>query len=144
MIPGSIIDWFSGDGRYMRLRGCMGTDYVWIWITVALDFAVAAGYVLIARHWWVNARQLPPSPAKRALSQMRNIFVFCGICGYIFIPIKMVWPAWRLFRGIHRRGRLPDMKRGRAMISATVVGLVLLFVASGTMMISRTLRIPKL
>jgi signal transduction histidine kinase len=97
MIPGSIIDWFAGDGRYMRLKGCMGNDYLWIWITVALDFAVAAGYVLIARHWWVNARQLPPSPAKRALSQMRNIFVFCGICGYIFIPIKMVWPAWRLY-----------------------------------------------
>jgi signal transduction histidine kinase len=28
---------------------------------------------------------------------MRNIFLFCGICGYLFIPIKMVWPAWRLY-----------------------------------------------
>ena len=28
---------------------------------------------------------------------MRNIFLFCGMCGYIFIPIKMVWPAWRLY-----------------------------------------------
>jgi signal transduction histidine kinase len=28
---------------------------------------------------------------------MRNIFTFCGICGYLFIPIKLVWPAWRLY-----------------------------------------------
>src|SRR5207247_378630 len=60
-------------------------------------FAVAAGYVVIAYHWWKNQKHLPPTPAKTALQTMRNIFVFCGICGYMFIPIKMVWPAWRLY-----------------------------------------------
>jgi signal transduction histidine kinase len=28
---------------------------------------------------------------------MRNIFLFCGVCGYVFIPVKMFWPAWRLY-----------------------------------------------
>jgi signal transduction histidine kinase len=28
---------------------------------------------------------------------MRNIFSLCGLCGYLFIPIKMYWPAWRLY-----------------------------------------------
>jgi signal transduction histidine kinase len=94
-----ILNWFTG-GRahnYMRLDHCMDHDYLWIGITVGLDFAVAAGYCLIAMHWWRNQRTLPDTPAKRALGTLRNIFIFCGVCGYIFIPIKMVWPAWRLY-----------------------------------------------
>lgn len=92
-----FLDWFAGNGLYMNLYQCMGRDTLWIALTVALDFAVAAGYVLIALHWWRNQRLLPATPAKTALGNMRNIFVFCGICGYLFIPIKMVWPAWRLY-----------------------------------------------
>jgi signal transduction histidine kinase len=66
-------------------------------VTITLDLSVAIGYVLIAYHWNRNERSLPPSPARTALRMMRNIFVFCGICGYLFIPIKMFWPAWRLY-----------------------------------------------
>ena len=40
---------------------------------------------------------LPDIPAKSALANIRNIFAFCGICGYIFIPVKMFWPGWRLY-----------------------------------------------
>src|SRR4051794_18190097 len=94
---GNVIDWFTGDGGYMRLTHCMNHDTLWIAITVALDLLVATGYGLIALHWWKNGRHLPPTPARRALAGMRNIFLFCGICGYAFIPIKMVWPAWRLY-----------------------------------------------
>ncbi len=93
----SILDWFAGNGRYMDLYHCMGNDRLWIAITVLLDFSVAAGYGLIALHWWKNQKLLPPTPARRALGNMRNIFLFCGICGYLFIPIKMYWPAWRLY-----------------------------------------------
>jgi putative peptide zinc metalloprotease protein len=35
------------------------------------------------------------------------------------------WPLWRLAQGIHKRGRLPDMKSRRVTISASVVCLVL-------------------
>jgi signal transduction histidine kinase len=95
----SILMWFSGGAghQYMQLAGCMRRDYFWIGVTITLDFSVAIGYVLIAYHWSRNEKQLPPSPAKTALKTMRNIFVFCGICGYLFIPIKMIWPAWRLY-----------------------------------------------
>lgn len=93
-----LIDWFAGGERgYMTLVHCMAHDTVWITITVVLDLAVAVGYALIALHWWGNERGLPSSPARAALRSMKNIFVFCGICGYIFIPIKMFWPAWRLY-----------------------------------------------
>ena len=95
----SFWGWFTGGAQhqYMKLAHCMDGDGLWIGITVALDVAVAAGYGLIALHWYRNERVLPVGPAKRALGTMRNIFLFCGICGYAFIPIKMVWPAWRLY-----------------------------------------------
>ncbi len=94
----SAIMWFSGgEIQYHTLYHCFRGDIPWIVITVLLDLAVAAGYVLIAWHWYRNQRHLPPIPAKRALANMRNIFVFCGICGYLFIPIKLFWPAWRLY-----------------------------------------------
>lgn len=94
-----LIDWFAGgERRYMTLTHCMSHDTFWITVTILLDLSVAAGYGLIALHWWTNQRRLPAeSPARRALGRMRNIFVFCGLCGYLFIPIKMVWPAWRLY-----------------------------------------------
>ncbi|QOV89117.1 sensor histidine kinase [Humisphaera borealis] len=94
---GPLLDWFSGNGAYHNLVHCMGHDYLWIGITITLDVAVAAGYLLIAKHWWNNERTLPDIPARRALASMRNIFLFCGICGYLFIPVKMIWPAWRLY-----------------------------------------------
>jgi putative peptide zinc metalloprotease protein len=34
------------------------------------------------------------------------------------------WPLWRLGKNLHRRGRLPDMKTGRVIISGTIVALV--------------------
>jgi signal transduction histidine kinase len=94
----TAIRWFSGgDQQYHTLVHCMRFQWFWISVTVALDLAVAVGYVLIAFHWHKNERSLPPSPARQALVTMRNIFTFCGICGYLFIPIKLFWPAWRLY-----------------------------------------------
>lgn len=92
------VQWFAGGNPgYMSLVHCMNHDTLWISITVALDLAVALGYVLIALHWRRNERSLGESPAKDALANMKSIFIFCGLCGYLFIPIKMSWPAWRLY-----------------------------------------------
>jgi signal transduction histidine kinase len=75
----------------------MNHDTFWVVVTVALDLAVVGGYAVIAIHWAQNQRNLQNREAKRALGDMRNIFIFCALCGYLFIPIKMVWPAWRLY-----------------------------------------------
>jgi signal transduction histidine kinase len=94
----SLSDWFTGGPhQYHTLFMCMNGDVLWIAITVSLDLAVAIGYALIAMHWWKNQMHVPPTPARRALGNIRNIFIFCGICGYTFIPIKMFWPGWRLY-----------------------------------------------
>jgi signal transduction histidine kinase len=94
-----LIHWFSGGAEhpYHNLFHCMRQDTLWVTLTVVLDLTVAIGYLLIAKHWWVNQRSLPDSAPKRALGSMRNIFLFCGLCGYVFIPVKMFWPAWRLY-----------------------------------------------
>jgi putative peptide zinc metalloprotease protein len=36
------------------------------------------------------------------------------------------WPIWRLGKNLHRRGRLPDMKTGRVVVSGTIVALLLI------------------
>lgn len=38
-----------------------------------------------------------------------------------------VWPVYRLFQGIHKRGRLPDMKRTRVLMTTAVLTPVVLF-----------------
>jgi signal transduction histidine kinase len=95
---GGLLRWFAGGSDpYLSLVECMRGDTFWIGLTVVLDLAITIGYLLIARHWWENERLLPPSPAKTALGNMKRIFLYCGICGYLFTPIKMFWPAWRLY-----------------------------------------------
>src|SRR5258708_470397 len=91
----NLIDWFSGGAnQYHDLAHCMRHDRFWIAVTVVLDVAVACGYVVIAAHWRKTEKSIENSPSKQALGRLKKIFIFCGICGYIFIPIKMVWPAW--------------------------------------------------
>lgn len=97
-VLGRVLQWFAGgEYAYMDLWHCMSGDVFWIVATIVLDLSIAAGYGVIAMHWWQNQKTLPDTPAKQALSTMRNIFLFCGLCGYLFIPIKMFWPAWRLY-----------------------------------------------
>jgi signal transduction histidine kinase len=93
-----LLDWFAGGRqRYMTLDHCMHHDVLWITLTVLLDAAVVVGCLVIARHWRRNEATLPPSPPRKALHNMKNIFMFCGLCGYLFIPVEMFWPAWRLY-----------------------------------------------
>jgi putative peptide zinc metalloprotease protein len=48
-----------------------------------------------------------------------------------------VWPVYRLFQGIHKRGRLPDMKRARVLTTAAVLTPVILFLLFVPVPISR-------
>jgi hypothetical protein len=95
----SFFQWFTGgpEHPYHKLYHCMAHDTFWVAITVALDLTIAVGYAIIAYHWWKNQRIAANTPGRTALCNIRNIFIFCGFCGYIFIPIKMFWPAWRLY-----------------------------------------------
>jgi signal transduction histidine kinase len=92
-----LFRWFTGGERqYMSSVHCMRDDWLWITITVTLCGGIALGYGIIAYHWLRSARMAKDDDAKTALTQLRNIFVFCGLCGYIFTALRMWWPAWRL------------------------------------------------
>ena len=94
----TVLNWFSGGSTaYHDLIHCMRHDVFWIAVTVALDLAVVVGYMIIAAHWRSSEKASGENPAKIPLRRLKNIFVFCGVCGYLFIPIKMIWPAWRLY-----------------------------------------------
>lgn len=81
----------------MRAWDCMKGDLFWVVATVALNIFVVVGYIIIAHRWKQAAANSPPSVEKKALNELKFIFMFCALCGYMFIPIKMVWPAWRLY-----------------------------------------------
>jgi vacuolar-type H+-ATPase subunit I/STV1 len=91
--------WFDGYGQYHTLQQCLGGDRLAVWIVVALCLSVTAGYIAIAIHWSVSRiaimRQAPAAGA--ALNQLFWIFILCGCCGYLFLVVKTVWPAWRLW-----------------------------------------------
>lgn len=94
-----FLDWFTGGEfyNYHNLFMCMDNDFISITLVVALCVAVIAGYGIIAYRWSKAASDAPESEAKKALRDLKWIFIFCAICGYLFVVIKMVWPAWRLF-----------------------------------------------
>lgn len=48
-----------------------------------------------------------------------------------------IWPAYRLIRNVHRRGRLPDMKMRRVLASGAVLAALVLFVCFVPLPISR-------
>jgi len=47
------------------------------------------------------------------------------------------WPLWRLGKNIHKRGRLPDMKRWRVLTSAAALTALILFVCLVPVPVSR-------
>ena len=93
-----LMRWFSGgDNQYMNLWHCMNHDALWVTIVIVLCSAIILGYLKIAFHWYTNLKTLSRSLAKSSLFNMVNIFLFCGICGYLFPIIKFWWPIWRLY-----------------------------------------------
>ena len=94
-----FIQWFRGGSyyHYHNLIHCMDSDYVTLTIVVLLCFSIFAGYIMIAYRWSMISKALPDGPSKRALNDIKWIFIFCGICGYGWLILEIFWPAWRLY-----------------------------------------------
>lgn len=91
--------WFTGGEiySYHNLFHCMDNDIVTITIVVLLCVGVFTGYMFIAYRWFDAACDVPDSEAKSALNDLKWIFIFCGICGYLWVILETVWPAWRFY-----------------------------------------------
>jgi signal transduction histidine kinase len=101
-----VLDWFAGgpghnscdpEAGYTTLWHCMKHDTFWVTVTVILNVLISIGYWRISYLWKQQERELEDGPEKRSMNNLKNIFLFCGVCGYLFIPIKLFWPAWRLY-----------------------------------------------
>lgn len=89
--------WLSLGGD--TIDACIGS--AWLKITVmVLCGCVLAEYWFIAHHW-SRLEKLTSNPeGKRALHDLRNIFILCGLCGYGMVIIRAIIPAWSLTIGL--------------------------------------------
>ena len=94
-----FLDWFTGgtDYDYRTLIHCMDHDLISITLVILLCIGVFSGYMVIAYRWSKASKEVPESEAKNALQDLKWIFLICGVCGYLWILIDSVWPAWRLY-----------------------------------------------
>jgi len=124
----SLADVISFGVAPAALGYAAGLDGGWDWL--ALIYFVCCGVSRLARYN-VTAESLSAGSAKV------THFEGTPIPTSIAIVAVLAWAAWR--------GRLGDAILGGAWTlgPATLHPLALLFVVSGTLMISRTLRIPK-
>lgn len=75
----------------------MDSDFVTLTIVLILCVGVFTGYLIIAYRWSTAAKSVPESPAKRALNDLKWIFIICAICGYAWVLLEVFWPGWRLY-----------------------------------------------
>lgn len=95
----SFLQWFRGgaDFHYHDLIHCMDHDYIMITLVIISCIGVFSGYIMIAYKWSKAASDSPDTEAKRALTDLKWIFIFCAICGYLWVVMELIWPAWRLY-----------------------------------------------
>lgn len=74
---------------------CMRHDAPLITAVILLNAAVAVGYLWIAILWRRARQNSPDSEAKRSLTKLIYIFLFCGLNGYAFTIIRIFIPLWR-------------------------------------------------
>lgn len=94
-----FLEWFTGGEyyNYHTLFHCMDNDLVSMAIVIILCAGVFSGYLVIAYRWYRAAMSAPDSQAKKALNDLKWIFLFCACCGYLWVILEAVWPAWRLY-----------------------------------------------
>ncbi|MEL7237216.1 MAG: ATP-binding protein [Planctomycetota bacterium] len=94
-------DWFSNFGSYRshidNLRNADGgSDWVWLFATMALQFVIIAAYVRVFIVWRKAYLSEAPEDRNRRLMQLGWMFLMCGTAGYALSLLMFVWPAYRL------------------------------------------------
>jgi putative peptide zinc metalloprotease protein len=118
------------------LEHCLGVEvqpepYMALWrkvlfITYAITSYIYRWVVTFSILWFMYSFLRPYK--LEVISSMLAVAALASMVG---------WPLYRLGKNIYRRGRLPDMKRWRVMVSSTVVIGAVLFVCLVPVPISR-------
>lgn len=75
---------------------CAG-GYELLGVTVTLCIGVAVCYFLIAKDWYKRERACKSERGKSALRDLRIIFIWCAVAGYISRIVLSLYPAWTLY-----------------------------------------------
>lgn len=90
----SVLDWFTGHGKYQTFWHCLGGDAQWAIAIATEDMIIFFGYLIIAYGWWRRSRT-QKGEAASSLTSLMWIFIFCGLT-YAWTAIDLFWPGWRL------------------------------------------------
>lgn len=100
----SLVDYFTGDGRYMPRTHCLvneagAPDWPWIIALLALTTGVVVWYARIFVFWMQCYFQEEKRDRNPKLFDLAAIFLFCAICGYVASIVMFFWPGYRLLAG---------------------------------------------
>ncbi len=96
----AVLDVFTADGNYLPRTHCMTTqtgetDWLFVWILVALNAIIITGYFRIFAFWRKAYLQEELHDRNKKLMDLAWIFLFCAICGYVSSIVLFFWPAYR-------------------------------------------------
>lgn len=97
----AALDAFTADGNYLPRTHCLSTqtgetDWLFVWILVALNAIIISGYLKIFGFWRKAFLQEELHDRNKKLMDLAWIFLFCAICGYVSSIVLFFWPAYRL------------------------------------------------
>src|SRR5262249_22570890 len=97
-------------------------EYMELWRRVLFFTFAIISYVY---RWWITFKILSyfiDFLKPHGLEVIGQMLVFASLGSMVG------WPLYRLGKSLHRRGRLPDMKRWRVITSTSVLAALILFV----------------
>lgn len=83
--------WFSLGGK--SSIHCAGS-WELLSVTILLCLGISLGYLLIAIDWHNRESTCSSIRGRAALRDLRTIFIWCAISGYVFRVILSVYPFW--------------------------------------------------
>ena len=91
-------DWLAGGGDgYTPLVHSLRGDAICAAMLTVLTVSLIGAYVQVGMIWRRHERDLGSPLRRQALGRLRRALVLGGVGGYVFLPIAMIWPGWRLY-----------------------------------------------
>jgi multidrug efflux pump subunit AcrA (membrane-fusion protein) len=122
--------------KNLALTVCLGVEvppegYMALWrrilfVTYAIGSYIYRWVVTFAVLWFLWSFLKPYK--LEVISQMLALGSLASMVG---------WPLYQLGKNLHRRGRLPDMKRGRVLVTGIIVGALVVFICFVPVPVSR-------
>lgn len=83
---------------YHPTQHCMMMDWPWVIAMVVTKTLIFVAYFVIFHERWRRAAKKlkEGSEARQAIESLANIFLFCGVAGYLFVLVDVFYPIRRV------------------------------------------------